>query len=481
MSKLPNAPWVPIRFVVNPIGPAKYTQRGGQRVRCWDVRGAADGRQFFRRFTAPLETAEMAKRWAKSLIVDYSNGLLWDPKARCFIEAPKEPLPSVYDWCTEYWAGRVHEWEPASRVWAATSLSRACLFLLKPGAPTPDRSVEDFVKRSFSVSPPERDDTSAQWIRSWSMDLVAVDHNHLKDLLEKHRARPGGGTIAVSTERRFRADLQACWRVAVGRRLIPTNPWAAVDRRSKRKQDGRVEIDKGGVKPVNPDVVLSPAQVLHLAECVAQTTPTAGRYRMFLAIMGFCGVRPSEACGLLIGDVELPVEGDNGVGWLTVRRSQRSVATRWVAAEEDPIYGPLKGRTSDTARRVPIPTLLVPMLRQHLECYRSGAAAAELVFTAVEGGRIDLSRFSRQYWLRGRDAAFGDDPVLKSIRRHDLRHSACSLWLNSGVPLKLATTWSGHESLKVFLDVYQGIMPGSEDVAVEGLEALIRRLLGPES
>ena len=62
--------------------------------------------------------------------------------------------------------------------------------------------------------------------------------------------------------------------------------------------------------------------------------------------------------------------------------------------------------------------------------------------------------------------------ALQRLRLHDLRHAACSMWLNTpGVEVRVACEWSGHKRLSVFLDIYQGIMPGSHTSAEGKLDA----------
>ena len=66
-------------------------------------------------------------------------------------------------------------------------------------------------------------------------------------------------------------------------------------------------------------------------------------------------------------------------------------------------------------------------------------------------------------------------PKLSRLRRHDLRHAACSWWLREGVDAVVCQRWSGHRTLSVFLDIYQGVAPGRED---EGVQRLVRSLRG---
>jgi integrase len=70
----------------------------------------------------------------------------------------------------------------------------------------------------------------------------------------------------------------------------------------------------------------------------------------------------------------------------------------------------------------------------------------------------------------GLDPSSPLQPKLTRLRRHDLRHSACSLWLRAGVDVTVCQRWSGHKRLSVFLDIYQGLIPGREESGVALLE-----------
>jgi integrase len=194
--------------------------------------------------------------------------------------------------------------------------------------------------------------------------------------------------------------------------------------------------------------------------------------------MAMCGLRPNEGVGLLWDDVELPA--DDSAGWLTVRRTRRKVATRWLDPEEDPDWGPLKDRDLAETRRVPVHPLLVGLLREHRRLFGEGPDG--LVFHH-HGRAVELSAFSRDVWEPARERLFPSrtdlppdsprQPKLSRLRRHDLRHAACSWWLRSGVDATVCQRWSGHRTLSVFLDVYQGVAPGRED---EGVRALVSSL-----
>lgn len=465
-----HAPWRPVRFAVFPVGKARNTQRAGKSVKCWDVRGRVDGYDFSRRFTQP-ETAAGAQAWARDLVRAFEAGQWWDPTTRTFVDPPSiEDKPvTVVEWVLRYWGQMVTEWEPKTRIANHRTLGRAMRGLLRDDAPKPATSdvteIETWITGDWSTL------DTPDYIARWSRPLGEVTHDHLEDLLAAHRTKQtGAGTISPATEARTVAVLRACWSQAVARGLIERDPWPAVKTMRKTRRAGKVVKATAGVQAVSADIVLSPAQVWQLAEACATVSDRSGVYRAYIATMGLCGLRPGEAAGLQIRDIELP--DNDGIGWVTVRRTLRPVSERWLLDGEDCEHGPLKGRGSDDERRVPIPTALVSVLRAHLEDHRRGASLDSPAFVSVGGSPIDPSRFKRDVWCKAVSSLWPTGP-LSSLRRHDLRHAACSMWLQAGVALKLACQWSGHATLSVFLDVYQGVMPSDEETGVARVEAFL--------
>jgi integrase len=69
--------------------------------------------------------------------------------------------------------------------------------------------------------------------------------------------------------------------------------------------------------------------------------------------------------------------------------------------------------------------------------------------------------------------------ALARLRLHDLRHAACSMWLNApGVDGKVGREWSGHKRLSVFLDIYQRHTPGAKTSAAAKLNAAWQQTSG---
>ena len=75
----------------------------------------------------------------------------------------------------------------------------------------------------------------------------------------------------------------------------------------------------------------------------------------------------------------------------------------------------------------------------------------------------------RKVWVKGRDDAL--DP----IGLHECRHTFASLLIAAGVDLKAVSTYLGHASITITLDLYGHLLPGSEAGHGAQLEAFLDR------
>jgi hypothetical protein len=497
-TKEPSAPWVPANVSVFPIakGTTKERPRGSGATRiagkerpCWDVRFRVDGRDFLRRFSK----AGDANAWADDLVVGLRQGLLFDPAAKRFIE-PDAAVPatgdSLYEWTETYWQWRWPQIEPKTRKELARYLNRVRGYFVTE-APTGDTAVavDDYLTHaSLSVKDvvlTETQRAGQAWLASHSTPIGSIGPEDLDAFLAHCRPsiRFPGRQVAGGTERRMIADLRPCWERAVYKGKITSSPWDRLDPRDLGGRRTSSSRSTAGVVPADAELVLSGKQVFEFARICVELGGWGSIVLCFVLVMGLCGLRPSEAVGLVVGDLELP---DSGGGWLTVRRSRRKIQDRWLDDEDDPEWGPLKGRELTAIRRVPIPTKVVQELRKHLERHCAGAAQHDLVFHR-DGKAFDVDAFDNDIWrpargfmfplTEGLAASSPLQPKLSRLRRQDLRHSACSAWLRSKVDVKVCQKWSGHKRLSVFLDIYQGLMPESEDEGALLLDEYVRNEL----
>jgi integrase len=58
------------------------------------------------------------------------------------------------------------------------------------------------------------------------------------------------------------------------------------------------------------------------------------------------------------------------------------------------------------------------------------------------------------------------------MRFHDLRHSAGTMWLSQGVPVKVVSEMLGHADVGTTLRVYAHVIEGSQQQAVDVMNRL---------
>lgn len=487
--------WVTKKSTTDRLRDPKTGEVRRRTVDCWDVEGRADGVVWAKRF----RRAGLAQAWKERLDADVAGGLPFDLRSKQCVatprpDAPAGPsVPSVFELTERYF--RQHpEWEPSTKKSAARSFNRARRWLPVDGAePGPEESgaVEDYL-RNASFLPAhladqltERQARGRLWLERHSTPADSLTSATVEAFVARFEVneRDPSKRLSAASVTRFLQPLKACWAWAVSRDDIPIdrNPWAVV--RSRKKVKGRSTTAGGrAALAVDADLVIDVPQALELAEACATEGTWGGSVECFVLVMALCGLRWGEATGLLWEDVELPHD-DRSAGWLTVRRSHRPVAERWLDPEEDPDWGPLKDRDITDSRRVPVPPVLVAKLNRHGAAY--GVGPGGLVFHR-NGGPFDHDVFGRSVWEKGRAKVFPRrpdlpasdprQPKLSRLRRHDLRHAACSWWLREGVDAVVCQRWSGHRTLSVFLDIYQGVAPGREDDGVERLTRSLERL-----
>lgn len=93
----------------------------------------------------------------------------------------------------------------------------------------------------------------------------------------------------------------------------------------------------------------------------------------FYAVLYYAGLRPAEAVGLRLSDCQ---PHESGWGTLTLREPRPVSGKQWTDSGKRHGRGGLKAREAATDRPVPIPSVLVTILRAHLKAFG----------TAEEGG-----------------------------------------------------------------------------------------------
>ncbi len=169
----------------------------------------------------------------------------------------------------------------------------------------------------------------------------------------------------------------------------------------------------------------------------------------FFGCLYYAALRPEEAVALRRDDLILPTRGR---GTIILTAACPRTGSAWTSTGTPFEPRGLRHRPDGTIRVVPIPPVLVRMLRQHLHAF--GTASDGRPFRGSRGGMLSESVYGRA-WHAARQAALGPDLAATALARrpYDLRHAALSLWLNaSGTPAEVAAR--AGNSARVLHEVY---------------------------
>ena len=260
--------------------------------------------------------------------------------------------------------------------------------------------------------------------------LTPAHVQHLSDELE--RLSPRSRQLAVGTLK------SACaWAVSNG--LIRRNPVAGVRR-------PRVEQTQ-----VQPWTAEEARRFL--------TATAADRLGFAWALLLTRGLRRGELCGLRWSDVDL----DGG----TLHVTRARVVVDGQTVDSAP-------KTRAGRRMIPLDQHLVALLRTHKARQAAERLAAGPAY--ADGGWLLADHLGQPVHpetvsslLERAIAGAG----LRRIRLHDLRHTAASLMLADGVPVKVVADLLGHASPTVTLSVYAHVLPGMAEQAGEALSGAL--------
>jgi integrase len=169
------------------------------------------------------------------------------------------------------------------------------------------------------------------------------------------------------------------------------------------------------------------------------------------------GLRRGELCGLRWRDVDLDA------GSIAVTRTR--VVVDGKAVDSEP-------KTAAGVRSVPLDGSLVALLRarrvqQAADKLAAGPAYSDGGYVAADelGGPLHPDVVSDRFDKLVAKAK------LRRIRLHDCRHTAASLMLASGVPVKVVREMLGHSSPTITLSIYAHTLPGMGHEAGAALSA----------
>jgi integrase len=170
----------------------------------------------------------------------------------------------------------------------------------------------------------------------------------------------------------------------------------------------------------------------------------------FYVLAATTGMRNGEILALQWQDVDLEA------GTLQVRRT----------VFNGKVNAP---KTASGRRSIRLSKLAIGALKQH----RLNAAKqriSEWVFSTKAGTPISVHNVHNRSWK----------PLLMraglpaNTRMHDLRHSAASLLLAQGVPVKVVSEMLGHADVSTTLSIYAHVLPDMQSTAADGMDDALR-------
>ncbi len=421
--------------------------------RRYSVRWRVDGRDRMRSFRTKAE----AERLRSQLQVEATAGTPFDL-------ATGMPAPWVrrsvtwWAWSREWLELKWPQWSGNSRRTGVESLVAFTTHLVHRSA-SPPEGLGDWLRTVGFVPGVEIDpkDPFVRWLNKWSVPLDAITPGLLERTLTLATMKRDGSPASPPVVRRRRTTLNAVLRAAVRRGLLDSNPMERVE----WKAPGR---------PLEVDVALVPGpdDIAAVVEAAAALTTSGAKYGALFACVGYAGLRPSEALGLRVGDLDLPRAG---WGLARLHGAVTSPGARYTADGSTTERKALKHRSVGAVREVPLPTPLVEALRGHVERF---PPVDDRVFSSDAGNPLTTASYTK-VWNRVRRSVWAADDPLADCRVYDLRHGAATMMLRAGVMPAEVARRLGH-SVDVLNRVYAGVVDGER----ERSNALIESMLAEE-
>jgi integrase len=307
------------------------------------------------------------------------------------------------------------------------------------------RKLQAQVERGAADVDPQA--TLSTWLETWLATLVD--------------ARVEAGRLRPSTSASYRAHVAGHLVPSIGRvRLAKLTPQHVrqlhADLRGKGLSPATVGRVHATLRKALSDAVADELLVRNVAKIVPppsaprpEVAPlTLDQARALLAavrdtrheaayvLMLTVGLRLGEVLGLRWSDVDL------AAGELRVRQQLRRVdgALR---------FSPPK--SSRSRRTVSLTAIAVDALTRH-RARQTVTTLDGLVFPSRVGTPMEPRNLQR-HWSRLRG-----ELGLPAVRPHDLRHSAASLMLAGGVPMRAVMETLGHSSIALTADTYSHVM-----------------------
>ncbi|WEH34481.1 tyrosine-type recombinase/integrase [Streptomyces sp. AM 4-1-1] len=316
----------------------------------------------------------------------------------------------------------------------------------------------EHVNRKDAEAPPAEVRRALEWVSGNSLKVIDVaESDAVRTALRALSKTLAGKQAADNTVRRKRAVLSNAFRYAIERDLLAANPLDRIDWAPPETTD---EVDF--------EFVPGPEQAGELLAAVQGISARGRHLHAFFGCMYYAAMRPAEVAGLKRSNCKLPAQG---WGELVLSKSRPEVGSGWTDDGKSYEERGLKHRARKATRPVPIPPVLVTMLRAHLE--EHGTAPDGRLFRAVRGGRVRSTEYTG-IWQAARMKALSEEEVETPLADvpYSLRHACVSLWIKAGVdPVEVARR-AGH-SPAVLWKFYAKLLRGHQDASNRMIEVAL--------
>ncbi|GAA4534790.1 tyrosine-type recombinase/integrase [Nonomuraea ferruginea] len=370
--------------------------------------------------------------------------------------APPSSGPSFLEFAQSYALRRWNTSAARTRETDAYALLSLIPALVRDAPRRPSAEALREVLRIHALLPEKRraaltttQTATLHWLERASLPLSTLgEADVLRTALDAISVTFADTPAGANTVRRKRAVLHHLLEHAVEQKTFSGNPLDAIKWTAPK-----------AVTVVDPRTVVNPTQARQLLDAVPKVGRKRGpRLKSLFACIYYAALRPEEAADLRQKNCTLP---ESGWGLIILERARPQGTKRWTNSGETHESRSLKHRADKETREIPIPPVLVAMLREHIAEY--GTAKDGRIFRTGTDGSYSSSAYS-YVWQEARKLALTPAQAASSLaaRPYDLRHAAVSLWLNAGVPAPEIAKRAGH-GVDVLLRVYAKCMDGQQE------------------
>ncbi|MCZ4122492.1 tyrosine-type recombinase/integrase [Streptomyces sp. H39-S7] len=433
-------------------------------VRVWSIRSRASKSAPFQLrwkvggqvHQAPFLTKTLADARRAQLVTATTSGEAFDVETGLPVSELR--LLNRTSWYTHARDHVAMKWPTAAakhRASIAESLTIATLALCPNGKGRPD---PELLRRALyqwafnagrhDATPPDAEAQALAWLEKNAPAVIDLDSaQKMRAVLDELARKKDGKPAAPNTVRRRRAVLSNCLRLAVEKELLPSNPLSRV----------HWEMPKA-VEELDERSVATPSQAAALLKAVREQGTRGEHLEAFFGCMYYAAMRPEEVSVLSKAQCTLP---ETGWGRVELSGARPQVGSGWTDDGKPYEERGLKHRARRTVRRVPIPPVLVTLLRDHIEQF--GTDDDGRLFRAVRNGPVRSQEYGA-VWKEARRKALTPAQVASPLAfiPYDLRHACVSFWLRSGVSLAETARRAG-QSIAVLQRYYAKVLDGEED------------------